>query len=139
MRARRLRETDVILRLSSLWSLENEKAFARVFACEFEGYDDFVKRYCSILDMKPGQEYELKLLFGVVLSQMETMGLLLKRKIVDADLMYDIYPGIRLWEKVKPIVEGARKELNDPGVWACFEYYHNEMKKYEQKLQQSKT
>jgi len=135
----RLRETDVILRLASFWSLENERALSRVFACEFKDYEDFVKRYGSFVDSKPGRELELKESFGVVLTQMETMGLPLKRKVVDADLMYEIYPAIRLWEKVKPIVEGSRKELNDPRAWGSFEYYYNEMKKREQKLQQSKV
>ena len=135
----RLRESDVILRLSSFWSLENEKALSRVFGCEFKDYEDFVKRYGSFsaAGNNPEQELELKESIGVVLTQMETMGLLLKRKVVDADLMYEIYPAIRLWEKVKPIVEGARKELNDPELWRSFEYYYNEMKK-EQKREQSK-
>lgn len=133
----RMRETDLILKLSSMFSdRESNKDFVLVFASEFEDYEDFVKRYGSLLDMKSKQGSELRGSFIQVLNQMETMGLLLKRKIVDADFMFEIYPGIRLWEKVKTVVEGARKDLNDPNLWGCFEYYYNEMKKREQKLQQ---
>jgi hypothetical protein len=132
----RLRESDVVLRLSSMFSVENMKAFDVAFNCEFQDYDDFIKRYGTLLGGTPETEQhaEMKLLITQTLNQMDTMGLLLKRRIVDADLMYDIYPGIRLWEKVKPLVDGVRKELNDPNVWICFEYYSGEMKKRQQQL-----
>ena len=40
---------------------------------------------------------------------------------------------------LKLLVEGVRKYQNNPALWEHFEYYYNEMKKYEQKLQQSKA
>ena len=128
----KLRESEVILKLSSMFSEERfMKAYERVFDCEFEDYNDFLRKHGSLFYDK--SEPELKDSLVQVLNQIETLGLLLKRKVVDADLMYEIYPGIRLWEKLKPLVEGARKELNSPGLWSCFEYYYNEMKKREQR------
>jgi hypothetical protein len=41
---------------------------------------------------------------------------------------------IRLWEMMKPMVEGARKQWRVPKSLEWFEYLYNEMKKREQKL-----
>jgi hypothetical protein len=38
---------------------------------------------------------------------------------------------------VKPIVEERRKDLNEPKIYEWFECPYNEMKKREQKLQQT--
>ena len=124
----RLRESEVILKLSS-WFVEErlEKAYDRVWNCEFEDYDDFVKKYGSLFDTKA--EKELKMAIGYMLNYMDTLGLLLKRKIVDVEVMYEMYRGIRLWEKLKPIIEGGRKELNDQDLWYGFEYHYHQMKK----------
>jgi hypothetical protein len=44
-----------------------------------------------------------------------------------------------MWEKLEPILEGIRKKFNEPKLGGRFEYFHNEVKKREQKLQQSKA
>jgi hypothetical protein len=71
----------------------------------------------------------------------ERVGILLHRKLIDIKLIDDLFSiAIKSnWEKVKPIVEGRRKEFNIPAYWEYFEYLYNEMQKREQKLQQSKA
>jgi hypothetical protein len=59
--------------------------------------------------------------------------MLLRRKLVEPDLIYDLFLVAPLWEKVKPIVEGLRKQLNEPRAYGWFEYLYNEMRKREQK------
>jgi len=41
-----------------------------------------------------------------------------------------------MWEKSKPVFEGARKQYDQPKWAECFEYLYNEMQKREQRLQQ---
>jgi len=135
----RLRETDLLMRLySAFLDRAFQKDKLRVFNSEFQDYDDFVRRYGLFYDEKPEEAQELKGAFSIVLNQMELWGQLLKRKIVSVDFMYQLYPAIRLWEKVKPVVEGIRKELNDPTVFSFCEYYCNAMKQRQQELHQSK-
>jgi len=130
----KMRQTDLAIRIYSIMTdKELQKDYGRVFRCEFENYDDFVKRYGSLLDEKSEQELELKQSFVNVLNMGEFFGSLLKKKLADADFLYELYSGIRLWEKAKPVVEGERKKYNDPRIFEWFEYYYNEMKKREQK------
>jgi hypothetical protein len=78
----------------------------------------------------------------VVSTYFQEIGTLLHRKIIDINFLYDIFgsTGIKLnWEKVKPVILGLREQFNDPRVFGWFEYLYNEMKKREQKLQQSKV
>jgi hypothetical protein len=61
------------------------------------------------------------------------------RKLVDINL---VDPFLRdhvylLWEKAKPFVEDLRKTYPMPNQGIGLEYLYNEMKKREQKLQQS--
>jgi len=129
----RLRETDLAIRLFSILNdKEFGKDYARVRRCEFKDYDDFVKRYGSIWDWDSEKEPRLKESFGQVLNTAEMIGFLLKRKAVDADFLCEVWQGLGLWEKVKPVVEGERRRWGVPAMFECFEYYYNEMKKREQ-------
>jgi len=112
---------------------EFEKDYFRVRHCEFKDYDDFVKRYGSVGDFDSEKELELRGSFGQVLNTAELFGFLLKRKAVDGDFLYEVFPFLGLWEKVKPVVEGERKKYSVPAMFECFEYYYNEIKKKEQR------
>jgi len=67
----------------------------------------------------------------------EGIGVLLRRKLIDIGLVDDLLtaPIKVTWEKMKPVAEGYRKELNLPTVMEYFEYLYNEMQKREQTLQ----
>jgi hypothetical protein len=68
----------------------------------------------------------------------EGIGILTKRKLVNKELVFELFAVDLLWGKVKPIVEGLRKAINNPHVYEWFEYVYNEYKKYYQELD-SKT
>ena len=76
-----------------------------------------------------------------MMNYFEGIGLLLKRNLMDTSFAWDLFGSsyFLAWEKVKPLVEGVRKQWGTPDVYSFFEYLYNEMKKREQKLEQSKA
>ena len=130
----KIRKTDLITRLvSTAGTMEYTEALFRVMALEFRDYDDFVKKYGSIPSLNPDQ-----MAFRMISVFHEEVGMLLRRKLVEPDLIYDLLLVAPLWEKVKPIVEGLRKQLNQPRAYTSFEYLYNEVKKLEPKYQAKK-
>jgi len=69
----------------------------------------------------------------------EGIGVLLHRKLVDIGLIDDLFstPIIQVWEKIGPLVKQGRERWKRPQIWEWFEYLYNEMKKREQRLQQT--
>jgi len=67
----------------------------------------------------------------------EQLGVLYHRKLVDINLVGELFTVRRPWEKVRLIAEGARKEFNQPGLYEWFEYLYNQMQK--RGLDQSET
>jgi hypothetical protein len=76
-----------------------------------------------------------------VYSLFDEVGILLQMRLIDIDLVEKLLHGHvkRTWEKLKPVFEHGRKLRNDPRIAQGFEYLYDEMKKREQKLQQSKA
>lgn len=99
---------------------------------EIKDYDDFVKKYGPILSDSPAQ-----IALTTVGNFFNEVGILLHRRLMDIGLATDLftYGAAMIWEKMKPLVEGIRKELNQPEAAKWFEYLYNEMKKREQTLQ----
>jgi hypothetical protein len=130
------RHTDLVTRLSSDIALNREslEAFVDIVEAEFEDYDDFVKRYGKFISKN-----QVPMSFMMMGNFYEQIGVLLRNKLIDASLVDQLFPVSIIWEKTKPLVEGMRKEYHDPGFFEWFEYLYNEMKKREQKLQQSKA
>ena len=126
----RVRQTDLTMRMYTSWvSEELTKPWLKVMNLEFTDYDDFKKKYGTYLSDNPENAALLS-----VINSFTIMGLLLQKKLVDAELVSHL-PVSMTWNKVKPIVEGIRKEFNDRSWYVEFEYLHGEMKKMEQKLQ----
>jgi hypothetical protein len=63
----------------------------------------------------------------------EGIGVLLHRKLVDVDLIRELFAVRRVWEKMKPIVNGVREEYHHQQYYEWFEYLYNEMKQREQR------
>jgi xanthosine utilization system XapX-like protein len=123
------RQTDLTMRMYTSWvSEELTKPWLKVWNLEFTDYDDFKKKYGAYLSDNPENAALLS-----VLNSFLTMGLLLQKKIVDLEILSHL-PVSMTWNKVRPIVEGVRKETNDPNWYKEFEYLYNEVKKIEQKL-----
>ena len=110
------------------------EACADVFEAEFKDYDDFVRKYGAPFSKKP-----IPLSFFIVGNFMERVGVLLKNKLLDVSLVSQLVTVTDFWEKMKPVIEGIRKEEQNQSYYEWFEYLYNEIKKREQKLQQSKA
>jgi hypothetical protein len=132
----RVRQTDLIMRLYSTWtSKEFSDATLRVWNLEFKDYDDFVKRYGPWFS-----ETEVYSAFRMVCNFLGSIGILYREKLVDIKMLARVF-GLQVtvtWEKVRLLVEGGRKQWS-PQMHDDFEYLYDEMKKREQKLQQSKA
>jgi hypothetical protein len=68
----------------------------------------------------------------------EGVGILLHRKLVDIELVDDLFssPIITIWEKTLPMTKALREYFKRPQLAEWFEYLYNEMKKREQQLQE---
>jgi hypothetical protein len=130
----RIRETDLAIRMNpsfNLTAIEAQQAMAKVIALEYKDYDDFAKKYGSMLSDTP-----TTMAVVTVCNYFEAIGYLRKRRLLGIDYTWDMAGEITIgmWEKIGPVVEGLRKQLNMPRQWEPFEYLYDEMKKREQQL-----
>lgn len=126
------RQTDLVIRLYSAFSSkELTEAVTKILGLEFKDYDDFVKKYGPWASRKP-----VHLAIIMVANFFNEIGILLNRKLVDIGLVDDLftYRVKALWTMMKPIVEGSRKQLDQPRWGKWFEYLYNKMEKREQQL-----
>jgi hypothetical protein len=121
----KLRQTDMVMRLySTFGSRDFLEANRRVMNEAAKDYNAFLKKYGWTDIVQVGTFYE-----GI--------GVLLKRKLIDLELVDDLFsePIRSSWETMKLLIESDRKRLNQPRIYEWFEYLYNEMKKREQKLE----
>jgi hypothetical protein len=130
----KIRKTDAFWRVyQSFTSKEFVEAQFKVWNLDFKDYNDFLKKYGS-----PFAESSVATAIGIVCNLYDGAGDLLYRGLIGHESVSNI-PSILVWRKVKPIIEGVRKEYNWTLLYNKFEYLYNEMQKREQKLQQSKA
>jgi len=121
----RLRQTDLVTRLySQFTNLEFQKTWNDILKREAKDYSDYEKKYGLAETVAVGMFFE-----GI--------GILLKRKLIDIELVDDMFtsPIKMTWEKMRDNTLEARKVRNQPEIFEWFEYLYNEVKKREQKLQ----
>jgi hypothetical protein len=121
----KLRQMDLILRLQSDWrSRELRESYTTVMKMKFRDYEEYAK--------KEGDTPEVRAVFDIC-SFFDGIGILLHRKLIDTEMVDELFSFYTkaVWEKVKPLVEGRRRDL-DPKFRQWFEYLYNEMKKREQ-------
>jgi hypothetical protein len=132
-----LRQTDLVMRLYSTFASEDHRtAGKKVIWITYKDYDDYVNKYGA-----PNSEEPIPTAVDTVLYFYEEVGVLLSKKLIDVHLIDQLfgYNIMLVGAKIMPILEEGRKRLNVPRFWINFEYLYNEMKKREQKLQQSKA
>lgn len=131
----RIRNTDLIVRINPWFNISPKELLESaniLLALDYKDYDDFVKKYGSLYSGKSAAN-SVRLL----LNWGDGIGMLLKRSLVDIDIVVDSYGGIIqvFYEKVKPLVEGYRKDTRNPHHYEQLEYLYNEIKKREWKPQ----
>jgi hypothetical protein len=105
------------------------ESYVRVMNMKFKDYDEFAKKY-PLWSEVGSPEYRAVSDVG---SFFDGVGILLHRKLIDIE-MVDELSGNSIksaWEKLKPGIEGRRKE-NNPALRRWFEYLYIETKKREQ-------
>jgi len=76
------------------------------------------KDYAEYKGMYSGTSKERRC-FTAVCGFFELAGVLVNRKLLDADLFFDVFNPTPYWERAKPIVEGMRKSR--PHIYENFE------------------
>jgi hypothetical protein len=123
------RQTQLVVELSSQTrSREFKEATMEILSLEFNDYNDFVKKYGAPLSKNP-----VPVSFSIFCTFYEELGVLVKDKLIDPSLVSQLFSTDIPWQKVKPIVEGMRKQYHEPRLYEWFEYLCNEMKKREQR------
>ncbi len=117
------RQTDLIIRLYSLvGSKEFLEDWEKIYFREIKSIKDYKEKYgSSLVELN-----QVSLVYGA-------LGMLLRRKLIDVDIVNDLTGGtaIIIWEKLKPIWKPMFKER---GIeWISTEYLCNEMKKSQQR------
>jgi hypothetical protein len=125
----KMRQTDLVIRLSSyVVRRDFLEAVVDIFEAEFEDYGDFVRKYGM-----PFSRKQIPMSFLMVGNFNEQLGVLFRNKLIDISLISQLFTIPELWEKMRPIVEGIRKEEHNQGYFEWFEYLYNELKKREQR------
>jgi hypothetical protein len=97
---------------------------------EYKDYNNFVEKYGSFISGKPAPEAVIR-----ICSYFEIVGILLKRKLLSTDIVWDFYGmyTTMMAKLLMPLIEGFREEYN-VREFEHGEYLFNEMKKREQQL-----
>ena len=125
------RQMQLIMSIYSLFTnREYIDAMEKIRTREFKDYEGYMKKH-GVTDLVQ------------VSGLYEGLGFLLHRKFLDVDTVRELLSESTkmVWEKVKPMVEDARKQLSQRKsgeyipVYQWWEYLYNELKKREQTLQ----
>src|SRR5262249_15600190 len=115
----RVRKTDLVMRLYATWdSLAFQQAFHTVYWADFHDYD-------SAMAITGGERQ----VWTYLLSFYDQVGVLLRRKLIEFDLVDDLLGNstLQLWEKVGPTMIREARERYDPRLYENFEFLYDEM------------
>jgi hypothetical protein len=118
----KIRQTDLVMKLYSQFnSLEFQKMWHNVLNREAKNYNEYTEKY------GPAEVTAVGMFF-------EGIGILLKRELIDIELVDDMFtmPINDTWLKIKDMTFEIRNIRNQPTILEWFEYLYNEMKKREQ-------
>jgi len=117
----KMRKTDLLTRLYAIMVNKDWlDAWQKVQDREVMDHGDYLRKYGFV---------ELNEVY-VFFTQ---LGMLLKRGLIDADLIPLTYGQVKLtWEKIKPVIEGGRKKFKEPKLGDEVEYLCNELEKRQQ-------
>jgi hypothetical protein len=75
-----------------------------------------------------------------ILGMYDLISSLLYKKLIDPDLAYNVL-GVghtkMLYKSLKPILQGIRRETNEPEAYSGFDYLVNELTRIEPKLKKT--
>ncbi|MFQ5820847.1 MAG: hypothetical protein ACE5I5_12720 [Candidatus Heimdallarchaeota archaeon] len=107
--------TDEDARKATWWVFEE---------LEEQSYDEFKAKYPM------GSEGNRN--FKTFASYCEVIGTLVNKNLLSEDIVFDAW-GNLLWDKLKPIVLGMRKDMGIPRLMENYEIFANKYPKWEEK------
>jgi hypothetical protein len=119
------RQTESIIKLSPWFNLnakEIQEAISQTCTVEYTNYPEYLEKYGG----KPPQTS-----FKLLGNYFEGIGLLVYRKLVETDIVFDFWGDIALsiWEDNEPLVMDMRKASGEPRMFEYWEFLAKEMKK----------
>jgi len=125
----KVRQTDLVVKLSDFGTrTEFLNACTDIFEADFADYDEFVRKYGGLFSKKP-----IPMSYFVVANFMERVGILLRNKLLNIAMVEQLMTVTDFWEKMKPVIEGVRREEHKRSYYENFEYLYNEIKKRDQR------
>ena len=99
----------------------------KFFNWEWEDFEDFERKYGASVNV------EYFAMYNSTCAFFEGVGVLVKNDFIDIQSVDELMsiPIKWMWEKMKPITEGYRKQFDDPALWEFYEYLYDELKKRE--------
>jgi hypothetical protein len=121
----RIRQTDSLIRLSPWFGLtarEIQETIRLVCSVEYASTDEYFAKYSD----KP-EHLALKILG----NYLEGIGILVHRKLIEADLIYDFWGDIALstWESNEEILYAMRERSGEPKMFEYWEYLSKDIRK----------
>lgn len=123
--ATKTRHTGLIIQLNPALQVsinEVNEALPKIWNLEFKDYKEYLEKY--------GEPLSDKALYTIA-GYYDGLGFLLHQQLIDIDTIEYLLSGTStsVWEKVKPIIEGMRKNYDLPELFKWFEYLYEEMQK----------
>ncbi|MDD1755484.1 MAG: hypothetical protein LUQ39_01430 [Methanomassiliicoccales archaeon] len=125
----RQRKTEMLIRIYPGYNISHGELRAAeklVVNSEYEDFSDFVKKFGDVLSDNP-----VPVAYDKVGNYYEGIGVLLRQKLVDADLVYPLIGPkiICYWEKMLPYTKGLRGSCGDDSTWEYYEFLYDEMRR----------
>jgi hypothetical protein len=121
----KMRKTELFMRIWEFGSTDEFMgALEKVNNLQFKDYKDFVAKYGGFLSEDPTARALWR-----VYSFFSLLGTLVDKKLLDMNFVYHFASPqhtTMLYERLKPITLGLRKDFNEPYLMQDFEYLINE-------------
>jgi hypothetical protein len=121
------RHRELIFQRGQVYNLEYSKAFGKVYNMrDWKTPEEFNEKYGMYTNPDEWAYYMY------ITRAYNIGGLLLQENMVDADLVFKLYPPfsvINLWETFGPLMVNLRERTNYPDAYKSFEYLYEEAKK----------
>ena len=127
--ANKTRQTQLFMNLYNTYhSPDFRRKWHDLLKREWTDYEDWQKKY--------GQDSEDLAAHTSMLSFFNGIGVLLKRNLIDIEIVEDLLSvNIRgYWKKVESLVYRTREIIDEPKMYADFEYLYNEVMKINGKV-----
>ena len=116
-------QVEILLRLYEIYDGHRDALLWFLYDLTAKSYSDYKATYAGA-----SQERSY---FTSVCGFFELSGVLIGRKLLDADLFFDVFNPAPYWERARPIVEGMRKTR--PHIYENFERLDQQRRRWAEK------